>query len=313
MPKDYLLEKYNKRYSAYSFKQKYFTVFRVGDKIRDIESLERLQKHCNRECDIDNVDSSRSHLNRILIGNEDFVKDIKEYLIGVKLRDNSIIARELILSAGKGFYERMPPQQQELWIQQNIKFLKNNFGENCVYAVLHLDETTPHIHAYIVPKFYNEKKKYYQLNSSYYFDGKDKLSQWQDKYTDCMLEKFSCFIRGIKGSKAKHIDLKTYYSLIKEDLNVYDSQQVQAYAKENFINKKKVEELQEQVLENEATIEACNKILENNKKLKDNEKLYKHTIRILSLKYNIPEDQVLKIMEEKKKEDGKIKGKQRER
>lgn len=136
--KDYLLEKYNKRYTAYDFNNRYFTVFRVGDKIRDIKTLDRLEKHINRECESPNVDKTRSHLNRILIGSESMSKDIQAYLIGVKYTDKNVIARELILSAGHGFYDRMAPQHQELWVQQNIEFLKRNFGNNCVYAVLHL-------------------------------------------------------------------------------------------------------------------------------------------------------------------------------
>ncbi|KZM39228.1 hypothetical protein OA92_20220 [Marinomonas sp. SBI22] len=31
------------------------------------------------------------------------------------------------------------------------KWLRNEFGDNLVSAVLHLDEKTPHIHAHIVP------------------------------------------------------------------------------------------------------------------------------------------------------------------
>lgn len=152
MEKDYLLDKYNKRYSAYEGKL-YFTVFRIGYKFKNnpnasnmtIEGLRGFQRHNNREGKLDNVDSKRTKDNMILIGSKNVEKDVIEYLKGVKLRDNSVIARELVLGAGNGFYERMTKLQQKTWIDNNIKFLKESFGDNCVYATLHLDETTPHL------------------------------------------------------------------------------------------------------------------------------------------------------------------------
>lgn len=178
-------------------------------------------------------------------------------------------------------------------------------------------ETTPHIHALIVPMFYNEKKKYPTLNNSYYFDGKEKLSAWQDKYTDAMTDKFNIFIRGIKGSDATHVDLKTYYSLIKENLNSLSSESILAHAKENFLNKKKVEEL-EKTLNNQTEImKAAEQILKNNEDLKDNNKLYEYVIRRMIDKYNIPEKEVSKIIEteykNKDKSSKKYNKKQRER
>lgn len=157
--KDYLDEKYNKRYSAYTGKM-YFTVFRVGDKFKNkqvtyttknikdtitIDGIKGFEKHNNRTCKVENCDPEKTKLNKILIGDENVSKIVDEYLKGVKLRDNSVIARELVLSGGNGFYKRMTKLQQQTWLNNNIKFLEDNFGANCVYAILHMDETTPHL------------------------------------------------------------------------------------------------------------------------------------------------------------------------
>lgn len=229
--------------------KRYFTVFRVGEKMKNnpytdiitIDGLKKFQFHNNRQGKIPNVDNERKHLNKILIGTTEVEKDVLAYLEGVKIRDNSVVAREIILSAGNGFWDRMTPQAQQLWVDTNVKFLKDEFGDNCVYAILHMDETTPHFHALIVPVFYDEEKKIAKLNNSHYFDGKEKLAAWQDKYTEAMTKEFgNYFIRGIRGSKATHVDLKTYYALIKENLNSLNSDSVLAYAKENYINRKKL-------------------------------------------------------------------------
>lgn len=299
---EYLNKKANKSYS--SFGGKFFTVFRVGAKFKynegesmfKIDGLKGLEFHNLRRCDLKKVDKSKSHLNRILIGTENIQEDVYAYLEGVKKYKNSIIARELILSGGNGFWDRMLTKDQELWIQQNVKFLKDNFGDNCVHAILHLDETTPHIHALIVPVQY-EKGKIPHLNSGRYFDGKDKLAGWQDKYTDCMKEKFNFFVRGIRGSEATHVDLKTYYALIKEDLNHLSSESILAHAKENFISQKKIQELQE-TLKNKEEVERLTKeLMKKNKELNEENRIFEFVVKGLVDKYNIPKQEVVKIIQ----------------
>lgn len=317
MQDEYLLKKANKRYSTSA--GKFFTVFRVGEKFKHnpnestfkIEGLKGLEFHIHRRCELKNVDKSKSYLNRILIGTEKMQEDIYAYLEGVKIYKNSNIAREIILSGGNGFWNRMLPQEQEKWIQQNIKFLKENFGENCVHAVLHLDETTPHIHAIIVP-VQCEDGKVPHLNAGQYFDGKEKLSAWQDKYSDCMREKFNFFVRGIRGSKATHVDLKTYYALIKEDLNHLSSESILAHAKENFISQKKIHELQE-TLKNKEQVERLTKeLMKKNKELNEENRIFEIVIKGLGEKFNIPKQEVIKIIQNLDK-DNKGRGPERER
>lgn len=306
LQEEYLLKKANKRYSTYG--GNFYTVFRVGERFKHnpyeanliINGIEGIEKHNLRKVYLPNVDESKSHLNRVLIGTKNMKEDIYAYLEGVKIYKNSTIAREIILSAGYGFWDRMLPDDREVWVQQNIKFLKDNFGDNCVHAILHLDETTPHIHSYIVAIDY-DKQNLPHLNSSMYFDGKDKLSAWQDKYTDCMREKFNFFIRGIRGSKATHVDLKTYYALIKEDLNFLSSESILVHAKENFLSQKKIQELQE-TLSNKQDIEILTKELtKKNNELNEENKLFESIIKELADKYKIPKQEVINIIQNKYK------------
>lgn len=303
----YLKKKANRRYSSDA---RFFTVFRVGEKFKNdpnadsisIDGLAKFERHNNRKGKVPNADPKKKHLNQIIIGNENVEEIVKMYLEGVKIRDNSVIAREIILSAGNGFWERLSDTDRQRWIDTNMKFLKDNFGDNCVYAVLHMDETTPHIHALIVPVFYNEKRKIATLNNSYYFGDKEKLSAWQDKYTDALTENFqNIFKRGIRGSKATHVDLKTYYALIKENLNELNADVILANAKENFINKKKIEELHDTLEDKEEELKLAEEIVKKNKELKEDKKLYEYVIRNLATKYNIPEVEVYKIIKNKDK------------
>lgn len=303
----YLQKKANRRYSV---GKQYFTVFRVGDKFKNnsqennitIEGLAKFDRHSNRKSKVLNADPEKKNLNRIIIGSENVTEDVMMYLEGVKIRDNSVVAREIILSAGNGFWEKLSDKDRERWIDTNYQFLKDNFGDNCVYAILHLDETTPHIHALIVPVFYNEKRKISTLNNSFYFGDKEKLSAWQDKYTNALTDNFqNIFKRGIRGSKATHVDLKTYYSLIKESLDELNADIVLTNAKENFINKKRIEELQDTLEDKEEKLRLAEEIVKKNEELREDKKLYEYIIRNLAAKYNIPETEVYKIIKNKEK------------
>ena len=105
-----------------------------------------------------------------------------------------------------GYYE---PEKLADFQQSVHSWLDNEYGDRIVRAELHLDESTPHVHAYLVPL--DERGK---LNCRGIFGGRQKLSQFQDSYANAMspigLE------RGIKGSKAKHTKIQHYYAAINQ-------------------------------------------------------------------------------------------------
>lgn len=139
--------------------------------------------------------------------------------IGVqKIRKNAVLAVEILLTASpeyfrpgdKGRAGKWDVGQLEEWKQANRQWLNDKFGDRIVRAELHLDESTPHIHAYLVPL--DDKGK---LNCKSHFGGRVKLRQFQDDYAAAMatlgLE------RGIKGSRAKHVEVKEYYAAVVKE------------------------------------------------------------------------------------------------
>ncbi|KAA6321730.1 Plasmid recombination enzyme [termite gut metagenome] len=114
------------------------------------------------------------------------------------------------------------------WCADNVDWLKQTFGaDNVVSAVLHRDETTPHIHATIVPVVTGErrkakeekstegKKKYRKKNPNAArlcaddVMARDKLKGYQDSYARRM--QAYGLQRGIEGSEARHITTGQYY------------------------------------------------------------------------------------------------------
>lgn len=289
------LEKYNKKVTG-AYGNRHFCVFRVGNKIKTLNQISMFEKHMERDMEVPNANPELQKYNRVIIGKANVAERAKEYIYGIKVRSNGNLAVDLVLTAGHGFFTEMQPQEREKWIDENIKFLKDNFGENCLYACLHMDETTSHLHALIVPRFYNENKKRYELRSNMYFDGPEKMRDWQDKYADHMNSKFSNLMRGIRGSKAKHISIQSWYTLTGKKLDIKNKGQILAYAQKAYLLEKRVKAL-EYTLEKMNENGDIDKLLEKVNKLEKNNKIYKDTIKEISKKYGIKEKEILELVE----------------
>ena len=131
------------------------------------------------------------------------------------IRKNGVLCVEMLLTASPEYFRPNDPSKAGYYkperladFQQAVhSWLDNEYGDRIVRAELHLDESTPHIHAYLVPL--DERGK---LNCRGIFGGRQKLSQFQDSYANALsplgLE------RGIKGSRAKHTTVKQYYAAV---------------------------------------------------------------------------------------------------
>ena len=310
---DYIdLNKYNKHTGAIG--PKYFCVIRVQNKkIKNASEFKKFEMHMERKLNVLNADPLKIHLNRIVIGSKNVFNDAMEYIKDVeKIRKNANLGRDLILTASREFFITLSEKDLDTWIEANVKFLKNKFGNNCIYAAVHLDETTPHIHALIIPKFYNGKKKRYELRSNIYFDGIDKLKELQDEYCDHMKYKFNCLKRGIRGSKAKHVDIKQYYALINSKLDKSDEKSILSHAKASYLRQKRIKELEETIEvqkeffknennKNKKLIEdlkeADNILLKESINAKRDNKVYIDIIKKLQKEYNISKNDIEKIID----------------
>lgn len=195
------IEKYNKKVTASSIN--YFVVFRIGKKYKTINSIKQYQYHVLREGNVINADPRLTKFNKVLIGSENVVDDINKHIYGIKLRSNANLAIEMVLTVNHRFFDNLSPEELDRWIEANIEFLNDNFTGNIINATIHFDETSPHIHVLICPRFYNEDKKRYELSSNKYFGSKEQLRDWQTKYADHMHSKFNNLIRGVRGSPQK--------------------------------------------------------------------------------------------------------------
>ena len=284
-----------------------YCIFRVGEKYKTLKSIKGFEGHMERTFNTPNAALEKRNNNKILIGNKEIYEDVLNYIEGIKLRKNGVIARDLLLTASPEFFKNRGKEDIDHWIDINVKFLKDNFGENIRYAVAHLDELTPHIHVLLVPRFKDEKREIYKLSNNKYFDGRDKLSAWQDKYAEFITNVYSELKRGTKGSRATHVKIKQYYTLVNSKLDNKNLQSVLAKASNSELLEKKIRALQSTLeVYKDRYIKSDNKaILDGNKlikletnleELKKDKEVYKETIKALSETCYISQEAIINIV-----------------
>lgn len=201
-------------------KPRQYAIMRT-EKIKEWQALSGSGAHNLRLANVVNADPNRAEINRVIIAPEDnnvntAVRQkieqagatVKYYGSGHK--NNSVLAIEVYMGTSDDFEFKSDGDFNE-WIDANIKFLEKKFGnENIVSAVVHMDETTPHIQAHIVPL-----TKDGRLSAKEFIGGhKSRQSKLQDEYFN-VVKPFG-LNRGLKGSKADHVSLKEYYKHVNE-------------------------------------------------------------------------------------------------
>ncbi len=134
-----------------------------------------------------------------------------------KIERRAVYCVEFLLTTSPEFFRPNEPnnggfhQDDKLyaWSNSSKQWLEKEYGDRIVRAELHLDEMTPHIHAYFVPL-----DKDGQLRCYHFFDGRYKLQKFQDSYHQAV--KHLGLQRGIRGSVAQHEDIKDFYHIVRE-------------------------------------------------------------------------------------------------
>jgi hypothetical protein len=82
------------------------------------------------------------------------ITDIDEL---IKLQKDAVLCAEVVFTSDKEFFDKLTPEQEKKYFEKSIEFLKEQFGEkNVIFATVHKDETTPHLHAGVIPLLLND-------------------------------------------------------------------------------------------------------------------------------------------------------------
>jgi Plasmid recombination enzyme len=202
-------------------------IMRVG-KLKSLGSVGGSEKHTARLQDTPNADPTKENIRLMGNNNDPSLEEIVLAKISNhtkhKPRKDAVLCSEIFLSASPEYFRPHDPSMAGEWddslmwnfASASKKWLQDNFGDKCVRAELHLDESTPHIHAYIVP--INDKTKQLSHKAMFGGDGRQasiKLSKLQDSYAAALAP--LGIERGVKGSQATHTKVKEYYSAVNKE------------------------------------------------------------------------------------------------
>lgn len=98
------------------------------------------------------VQPGMDFLNVNLIQSNNWMQDIQDEInrAGAKTRSNSVIALDAIYTASGDFFKDKSTEECNQYFRDCLQFHQRKFG-HVVSAVIHYDETTPHLHILSVP------------------------------------------------------------------------------------------------------------------------------------------------------------------
>lgn len=108
----------------------------------------------------------------------DWLQDINREIqaAGAKARSNSVLALDTIYTASPNFFQGKTNAENDKFFQDCLKFHNEHFG-HIISAVIHYDETTPHLHVVSVPL-----TKDGRLSARDVIGNKSKMSKTQDSF-----------------------------------------------------------------------------------------------------------------------------------
>lgn len=165
--------------------------------------------HAWRDRETPNADQSRTPANQHsgAISKADALAKYRA-LLPDKVRKNGVRCIEYLITASPDALKST--QALRKYYADAVAWLQAKHGRGLFYAGLHMDEKTPHLYAYAVPIDGRGR-----LNCRAFLGGREKLSALQDEFYEAV-GKPSGLERGVRGSRAKHQEVKRFYSLVAE-------------------------------------------------------------------------------------------------
>lgn len=162
------------------------------------------------------IDPKKLHLNYDLV-NGDYDINYKEKIetriqegvtTGKTIRKDAVKLASFLVTSDKDFFDQLDPREEKRFFEESYEFLAEKYGrENIVYAMVHKDEKTPHMHVGFVPITEDGR-----LSAKEFFGGRQFLRDLQDEFHKHVKEKGFDLERGVSSDK-KHIETARFKAL----------------------------------------------------------------------------------------------------
>lgn len=169
----------------------------------DVAPIEREnERDENYKSDNPQIDSSKTKYNYHMHSPDGlYTEFINQRIADLNLtpRKDAVVMNSIVVGADKAFFNELSKLSQYNFFSDCTKFFEDRYGmENVISAVIHMDESTPHMHLNLVPITPDGR-----LCSKELFD-KTKLLQLQTDFYNAVGKKYG-LQRGKEGSQAKHL------------------------------------------------------------------------------------------------------------
>ena len=219
---------------------------------QDVAPIEKEnERDENYESDNPQIDSERTRNNYRFTPY--FGKTYTEFIngrikeLGLSPRKDAVVMNSFVLGSDKTFFDGLTKVEQYNFFSDCYKFFAERYGEeNIIVAVVHNDETTPHMHLNLMPV-----TKDGRLCSKQLFD-KPQLQQLQTNFYETVGKRWG-LQRGKEGSQKKHLSTAEFKAkkIIEQAEAIREESQVYADALEEAKGGEKPRKrgrLQEQVI-----------------------------------------------------------------
>ena len=185
-----------------------YSIIRVA-KMKSNTNTTGLQKHIQRENknyeNID-IDLEQSHLNYDLV-NDNLIdynlaidKKIEEnYTSKRKIRTDAVKHIDGLITSDSEFFNNQAPEDIKQFFEHAKIFLEEEYGkDNLLYATVHLDEKTPHMHYGVVPITTDGR-----LSAKEVVGNKKALTEFQDRFNEYLNKSGYDLERGLPKTLTK--------------------------------------------------------------------------------------------------------------
>ncbi|MEH6943056.1 MobV family relaxase [Bacillus sp. JJ722] len=181
-------------------------------------AIKGIQFHNQRERESEtnpDINKADSHLNYDLINdkkinyNERIDQLIEKNVVSQKkIRKDAVKLTECLVTSDEDFFKNISPAEQKRFFKTAYEFLADRYGErNLIYATVHLDERTPHMHVGFVPVTEDGR-----LSAKDVIGNKLKLVGLQDAFNEHLKSEGFDLERGVSSNR-KHLETAKYKAI----------------------------------------------------------------------------------------------------
>lgn len=143
------------------------------------------------------------------------ITEAKTLNVNFKIRNNSVRFIDTLITASPNFFINKRPEEIERYFRVALKFFEEKVNEkNIVSAVIHMDESTPHLHLIFVPLTVDNR-----LSAKDIIGGPAGCRKWQDEFFEKMASEFPELLRGrsVETTGRQHLTVKKFKEATDED------------------------------------------------------------------------------------------------